>query len=237
MARTLNPEVHAVRRDNFVEAAQRLIQAKGYERMSVQDVLDELDASRGAFYHYFDSKAALLDAIVERMVDSGVATFGPSAADADKSALDKFEALFYGIAQYKAGQRDLILGFMRAWLSDENAIVREHFRRGLVSRLEPLIAPIVEQGVAEGVFKVTSPAATTRVLVSLIQGMNEDATGLFLALEGGAISVDHFERRLNAYVDAFERILDAEPGSLKFPGMSVIRDWYRWSQEQGKDVS
>ena len=71
MARTLNPAAHAVRRDAFVDAAQRLIQAKGYEEMSIQDVLDELGASRGAFYHYFDSKAALLEAVVERMVDDG----------------------------------------------------------------------------------------------------------------------------------------------------------------------
>ena len=61
MARTVNATVYAVRRDAFIDAAQRLIQAKGYEQMSIQDVLDELDASTGAFYHYFDSKAALLD--------------------------------------------------------------------------------------------------------------------------------------------------------------------------------
>jgi AcrR family transcriptional regulator len=66
MARTLDPAAHALRRDAFVDAAQRLIQAKGYEQMSLQDVVDELDASRGAFYHYFDSKVALLEAVVRR---------------------------------------------------------------------------------------------------------------------------------------------------------------------------
>ena len=78
MARTLNPAAHAVRREAFVDAAERLIQVKGYEQMSVQDVLDELDASRGAFYHYFDSKAALLDAVIERMVDAAIAEVEPA---------------------------------------------------------------------------------------------------------------------------------------------------------------
>jgi AcrR family transcriptional regulator len=67
MARTVDPATHAIRRDAFVEATQRLIALKGYEEMSVQDVLDELDASRGAFYHYFDSKVALLEAVIGRM--------------------------------------------------------------------------------------------------------------------------------------------------------------------------
>ena len=62
MARTVDTEAHAVRREAFVDVAQRLMQTKGYEQMSIQDVLDELDASRGAFYHYFDSKTALLEA-------------------------------------------------------------------------------------------------------------------------------------------------------------------------------
>ncbi|TMD86636.1 MAG: helix-turn-helix transcriptional regulator, partial [Chloroflexi bacterium] len=50
MARTLNAAVHTVRKEAFVDVAQRLMQTKGYQQMSVQDVLDELGASRGAFY-------------------------------------------------------------------------------------------------------------------------------------------------------------------------------------------
>jgi AcrR family transcriptional regulator len=237
MARTLNPEVHAVRRDNFVDAAQRLIGAKGYERMSIQDVLDALDASRGAFYHYFDSKAALLDAIVERMVDAGVATFGPSAADPDKSALEKFEALFSGIAQYKAERRELVLGFMESWFAEENTIVREHLRRGIVSRLEPIIRRIVDQGVAEGVFDVAEPKETARVLVSLMQTMNEDASLLFLDIDRGLAPIEAFDQRVAAYADAIERILGATPGSLSFPDKSLIRTWFRWVQEHRKDHS
>ena len=61
MARTLDPAAHAVKRDTFLDAAQRLIKTKGYEALSVQDVLAAVGTSKGAFYHYFDSKAALLD--------------------------------------------------------------------------------------------------------------------------------------------------------------------------------
>ena len=237
MARTLNPEVHAVRRDSFVDAAQRLISTKGYERMSVQDVLDELDASRGAFYHYFDSKTALLDAIVERMVESGIATFGPSATDPAKSALEKFEALFSGISQYKAERRELVLGFMESWFAEENTIVREHLRRGIVIRLEPIIRAIVEQGVAEGVFDVATPRDTARVIVSLLQTMNEDASLLFLDVDRGLAPLEAFDQRVDAYAEAFERILGAAPGSLRFPDKSVIRTWYRWIREHRKDHS
>ena len=41
MARTLDPEAHSLRRDAFVDAAERLIQSKGYEQLSVLVIFDK----------------------------------------------------------------------------------------------------------------------------------------------------------------------------------------------------
>ena len=62
---------HAVRRTEILDAAQRLMNTKGYEQMTIQDILDDLSISKGAFYHYFDSKQTLLGAIIDRMIDVG----------------------------------------------------------------------------------------------------------------------------------------------------------------------
>ena len=232
LARTLDPAAHALRRDEFVDAAQRLMRTKGYEQVSIQDVLDELGTSRGAFYHYFDSKAALLDAIVERMVDEGVARYAHRVADPDSSALDKLEGFFADIAQYKAEHRDLILGAFESWMSDDNAAVREHFRTGLVRRLVPLLTGIVRQGVAEGVFDVRSPEGTARVLVSLLQGANENASSLFFARQSREIGLEEVEERLMAYPDAFERVLGAAPGTIHITNRSTIREWFALTTDQ-----
>ena len=211
------------------------MQTKGFESMSIQDVLDETHASKGAFYHYFGSKTDLLDAIVERMVDVAVAQVGPGVDDPGRTALQKFDAFFADLAAFKLERRELILGFMRSWLSDDNAIVREHHRRRLVGRLQPVMTAIVAQGVAEGVFLVASAEATARVLISLIQGLTEDATDLWLALDDGSISFEHLEMRLTSYVDAFDRILGAKPGSVKLGDMSLLRDWYEWNLHYRKE--
>src|SRR5258707_1666681 len=102
MARTVNPTLHTVRRDAFLDVAQRLVQTKGYEAMSIQDVLDELEASKGAFYHYFDSKQALLEAVVERFTDGAMASLAPVPNDPELPALRKLQKVFAGIASLKA---------------------------------------------------------------------------------------------------------------------------------------
>ena len=125
MARTVNAEVHTVRREAFVDAAERLMQTRGYEQMSVQDVLDDLGASRGAFYHYFDSKQALLEAVLDRMVDAGLGSVAPVVDDPTLVAAAKLRKIFSGIVQFKTDRKALVLSVLEVWLSDDNAIVRE----------------------------------------------------------------------------------------------------------------
>jgi AcrR family transcriptional regulator len=227
MARTLDPVAHAVRREAFLDAGQRLIATKGYAQLSIQDVLDELSSSKGAFYHYFDSKAALLEGVVSRMVDAATASLAPAVADPDRSALEKFEAVFSGLASFKAERKDLILALIRVWLSDDNAVVREHFRRGVIATMTPVLATIIRQGVAEGSFTTSSPEHAARVFVSLVLGANEAATDLFVAFQDGAVTFEEVERTLEAFSEGFERILGARPGSLWFANRSaVLREWF-----------
>ena len=227
MARTLDPVAHAVRREAFLDAGQRLIASKGYAQLSIQDVLDELGASKGAFYHYFDSKAALLDGVVARMVEAATASLAPAVADPDRSAPEKVDAIFSGLASFKGERKDLILALVRVWLSDDNAIVREHFRRGVIAAMTPLVTTIIRQGVAEGSFTTASPDHAARVFVSLILGANEAATDLFIAYQDGAVTFEEVERTLEAFAEAFERILGVRPGSLEFANRStVLREWF-----------
>ena len=54
------------RRDELIATAERLFYTKGYEGTSVQDILTEMNFSKGGFYHHFDSKLAVLEAICEQ---------------------------------------------------------------------------------------------------------------------------------------------------------------------------
>jgi len=226
MARTLDPEAHALRRDAFVDAAQRLIQAKGYEQMSVQDVLDELGASRGALYHYFDSKAALLEAVVERMVDAVTEVLEPLVADPAVPAFEKLQRVFTGITDWKMERADLLRAFMTSWMSDENVLVRERFRRHTAVRLTPLLARILRQGKAEGAFSVGSPDHAAAVFVALILGANEMAIQLLVARQAGAVTLEDVERTITALGEAFERLVGVPAGSWPLPDPALIRYWF-----------
>ncbi|HVC78101.1 MAG TPA: TetR/AcrR family transcriptional regulator [Candidatus Micrarchaeaceae archaeon] len=226
MARTLNVEVHKVRRDAFLDVAQHLIQTKGYEQMSIQDVLDKLEASRGALYHYFDSKQALLDGVVERFADNAMATVAPILTDASLPAMRKLERVLSGIARIKAEQRELVLAIMEVWLSDGNALVREKIRRMTANRMEPILSLIIRQGVGEGTITSTSPDETARVILYLVEGYQQLAGQHFVARQAGTISFEEVQRTFAAFTEAFERILGVPKGSVTLTDEATLRVWF-----------
>jgi AcrR family transcriptional regulator len=226
VARTVNATLYTVRRDAFLDAAQRLIETKGYEAMSIQDVLETLEVSKGAFYHYFDSKQALLEAVVDRFADGGMAAIAPILRDPDLPALKKLERFFAGIAGWKAERKELVLAIVEVWNSDSNAIVREKVRRLTVRLMVPLLSKVVRQGVEEGVFRVASADETATVLVALMQGAQEQATHLLIARQADIVPYEVVERTFAGFTEAFERILGVQSGSLTLQDAATLHFWF-----------
>ena len=226
MARTLDPLAHATRRDVFLDVAQGLILSRGYDRFSIQDIIDAAGASKGAFYHYFDSKDALLDAIVDRMAEEGLARVQPFLDDQSLTAPQKLQAAFGGIAAFKAERSELIMGFMRVWASDDNVVVRERLRRLAAQRQLRLLEGVVQQGIAEGSFTSRYPDQLARVLVGFMVSMGELAMELWISRQEGTVTFEEVKRTFDAYLEAFERMVGARPGSIKFLDEADLEVWF-----------
>src|SRR5215813_13813847 len=121
MVRTINEQEYAQKRNAILDAVSGLLYRKGYEQMTIQDIVDDLQLSKGAFYHYFDSKQALLEALVQRLLDQMVEGFLlPLMHNAELSALDKLQRFFDTLNQGKIAQKDFLLALLRVWYTDDN---------------------------------------------------------------------------------------------------------------------
>lgn len=227
MARALNPARHAAKRDEFVEAGQRLIQTKGYEHFSIEDLLSEVGASKGAFYHYFDSKQALLEAVIDRMADAGLAVVQGVVEDPTLSAVEKLSRYFSGIGSFKTERAEFVLQLMKVWYSDDNAMARERFRRLVFERVTPQIARIIRQGVAEGTFTLSEPDQMAHIVLSLILDASEAAGDLWFAAVDGRTDLHTVRERFGMYDMALQRLLGVPPGALELIDDEVLRFWFQ----------
>ncbi|WP_100443967.1 TetR/AcrR family transcriptional regulator [Glycomyces xiaoerkulensis] len=232
MARTLDPVAHARRRDAFLDAAERLLQSKGYEDMSVADVLKELDTSKGAFYHYFDSKQDLAAAVMDRTSERLAAALAPVVDHQTGLApLDKLQQFLAAAGQWKTHRRELLLELVGVWYSDANAVVRQRLRRAITSRIAPLLAELIDQGIQARVFTATDPESSAVVLLDLALDLNDRlAEALLTGAEAG-----HAARTTAAYTDALERVLGVPSGSVVLIDPTVLAAWFPDRAESNGD--
>ena len=55
------------RRNEILDAAERLFSGKGYNHTTINHILDEVQIAKGTFYYYFKSKEEVMDAIIDRV--------------------------------------------------------------------------------------------------------------------------------------------------------------------------
>jgi AcrR family transcriptional regulator len=221
MTRSVKPEEYAEKRNAILDVAARYITTKGYEQMTTQDLLEALQISRGAFYHYFESKQALLMALVERIGEQAEQLVLPIVSSSVLPAQDKLLRVFAVLNQYKQDHLDLVLAFLRVWYADENALFRQKLYLARIKRLAPLLSQIIRQGVAEGVFTTAYPDQAARTMLSLLEDLGYATVELLLVKEGEHPDIPRLVQMGEATADALERVLGMQPGCL----------WQSWSED------
>ena len=226
MARSVKEEEHTEKRNAILDTARQLLYTKGYERMTIQDVLDNLQISKGAFYHYFGSKQALLEALVEHLLDEGEQLLIAITHDPTLSALEKLQHFFVQLAQWKIAQKETFLGFLRVWYADENALVRHKLHEARIKRITPWLAAIVRQGLEEGTLRTGYPDEVGQVVVSLLNDHGNTLAELLLSGQFGSEQFSHVERTVAVYTEAIERVLGVPDHSLQLIDVATLQVWF-----------
>ncbi len=230
MARTVKLERRDAKRREILDAAHRLVTTKGYERMTIQDILAQLKISSGAFYHYFQSKPQVLDALVERIKEESGAPLLRIVGDPSLSATDKLRAFFDTLDQMRVAQQAMVIALLQIWYIDSNAIVRQKVEAATTAWRAPLISEIARQGVREGVFSTPFPDQAGDLVLALTNTLGTAHAKLMLAL-----GRDLDERRMvddtlslqAAFLDAVERVLGAPRDTLRRADRSAVDLWVK----------
>jgi AcrR family transcriptional regulator len=225
MARIFKEDEYNAKRDEILDFALSLVYSKGYEQMTTQDILDGLHISRGAFYHYFDSKQTLLEALVDRMAKAAEQSIIPIVEDPHLSALQKFQRYFEASARWKTMQKGLILNLLSLWYSDENFVIRQKLVAGTLTHTAHYLELIIRQGIEEKVFTTRFPEQAAVIIAGAALNLADSLIGVFLAPVPDQAALQKVGIVLDAYIDSVERILGAPTGSLQVLEADAFKDW------------
>jgi AcrR family transcriptional regulator len=222
MARTVNVVEQTARREAILDAAQRLILSNGYERLTIQDILADLQISKGAFYHYFDSKPAVVEALTERLVSDSERALAPIAEDPELGALEKLQLFFGEIVRWKSERQNLMVAMLPVWYAPDNLAFRLLVDRATAKRLAPLLSVIVRQGVDEHRFATAYPEQAGGIIVAVVQAL-QDAMALHLLT--AAPKVKEMVATHGAHIEAIERYLGVPAGTLYRADARAVNSW------------
>jgi AcrR family transcriptional regulator len=216
MARTLDPDAHAQRRQAFLEVAAQVIERKGYEGMTIQDILNTMQASKGAFYHYFDSKEALLEGLVEHVVEFTLTRLEAVTTVPHLTAPEKLRRIFSQSNQRKLEQKGLMLALGKALHAEGNGVIKERVQSRVRHRMANLLSTIVAQGVTEGAFRLPYPEHVGRPLVAVLQEFESIFWDVVMNARG-----TEPKARITDVVDAYNDVLARMLG-IQAQGFALI---------------
>jgi AcrR family transcriptional regulator len=232
MARILKEEEYNAKRNEILDVALSLIYSKGYVQMTIQDILDGLRISRGALYHYFDSKQAVLEALVDRMEKEAEQAIIPIVQNPNLTALQKICSYFEASAQWKDRQKELIVSLLGMWYIDENALFRQKMISKSKKGIAHFIEPIIRQGMEEKVFTTRFPEQAAEIFAGIALSLSDSMIELVLYSKCDQVAFEKLEVMLEAYADAIERILGAPSDSLKILKKDEFKAWFDTIQSE-----
>jgi AcrR family transcriptional regulator len=228
MARTVKPEEFSTKRNEILDVAQRLIMTNGYEQVAIRDILEELGISSGAFHHYFDSRADLLDGLTDRIQTEVETQLRPILDNPKLTAIEKFQGFFDTLDRLRVERKSFIIKLLHVWYTDANAVMRQKVEEAVIQQRTALLTEIIELGVREGVFTTPYPQQAGGVILALLQGMGATHAQLILSFDHSPDKeqiVTQIIQTHAAYMDAVERVLGAPSQVLYRAKTEEVRAW------------
>lgn len=156
-------------RARILDAAEALLRRHGPDKLAVTDVARALGMSHANVYRFFDSKAALFDALVRRWLGRLEGPLGAIAAEPGP-APDRLKRWALTLHRQKrekvSGEPEMFAAFDKAaeLVGDEGTggAVAAH-----LAALHAQLARIIADGKAQGVWPAPSPTAAADVFTTL----------------------------------------------------------------------
>lgn len=191
------------RKAEIVSTARRLFQTQEYDKTSMQDIMDALGIAKGTIYHYFTSKEALLEAVIDDIVEKNIQQMQTRLKNASGNALQKMELLVK--ANNMAADNKDILDHLH---KPGNDAMHSRLLAATLVKLAPLYAELIQQGCDEGIFKTETPLECAEFILSAIQFLTD--MGIYPWTQ------EDLKRRIQAFPKLIEQQLRASPGSFQF---------------------
>jgi AcrR family transcriptional regulator len=206
-----------LRRAELLDRASALFVQHGYDNVSLNDLIADAGVSKGAFYHWFPSKDALISALAEHSAREGFAVIEETVAQCSGTALDRLNAVLQAgfDVKMKMGAPELLAAAV-SLLRPDNAYLYARIVAAEEDRVRPLLTRLISEGVAEGIFDTFDPDGVADMIYGLAGRVNSKVLEVLDAADESARdnAIDALTTRFRLHGLAIDRVLGLPDGSV-----------------------
>lgn len=165
------PDVSAERKQQIYQAALVCFSRKGYYQTTMDDIVAESGLSKGALYWYFKGKKELFMSMLIEVMEPVVQEWEAIAVDETISATQKMQL---SLAHFRSLFEEMVDFFgvvMEAWTLTHHDEDVEKLTRDFYKPYLAIMSRIIEEGIAQGEFRVKAPRATSAVILTMFDGL------------------------------------------------------------------
>ncbi|MCH1981746.1 TetR/AcrR family transcriptional regulator [Ruminococcus sp. OA3] len=161
MARNKYPE-ETVKR--ILDTSARLFAEKGYDKTTLQDIINVTKLSKGAIYHHFSSKEEIFIKICTRIGDENSAILSEIRDDSRLNGIEKLKKIFR-TSLLHTNQETMLC--MVPYLLDSPKFLVMNIREIYEEVVPYFIQPILEEGIADGSIRIEHTREVAEVLMMM----------------------------------------------------------------------
>jgi TetR/AcrR family transcriptional regulator, cholesterol catabolism regulator len=206
-----------IRRAELLDRASGLFLRHGYDNVSLNDLIADAGVSKGAFYHWFPSKDALISALAERSAREAFAGVEDAVAACDGDALARLNTVLqagFEVNMNMGGPEQLAA--MVALLRPDNAHLYGRILTVEEELFLPMLTRLISDGVADGNFDTFDPEGVADMIYGLAARTNSNVLDVLHAADESARdqAIDVLTTRFRLHGLAVDRILGLPDGSI-----------------------
>lgn len=153
-------------RNKIINVACELFLTKGYEETRISDIINKLDGlTKGAIYHYFESKEDIFNSVVNEIGNKNIQIFDEIKQDKSLSGVEKL----IKIVKSSFGNENMeTITYMSPNLLDNPKLLSAFIIEIRDITIPQYIQPIINEGIADGSIKTKYPNETSEMIAVLL---------------------------------------------------------------------
>ena len=204
-----------IRKQEILQTAEQLFCRKGYEKTSVQDILDQLKSSKGSFYHHFASKESLLETICARRAEQNAAS-AFSASELNLNAKDRLNHVLMRMIPLSDERLSFVMMLLPVFDLAEGKSIRISYCESLRKAFHDAVREAIVLGNRSGEMACGDPDIFADIVISLVNLLWISVCDLIIENERKGEETDPGEllHITDQYRSAVERTVSVAFGTL-----------------------